>query len=73
MESGQLDMWGGEGEGGVNWEISTDIYTRPCVKQLVGPAVYQRRLSSVLCDALGGWDEGRVGGSRGREYIYTYS
>ena len=23
----------GEGEGGMNWEISTDIYILPCVKQ----------------------------------------
>ena len=26
-------MWpqGGEGEGGLDWETNTDIYTRPCV------------------------------------------
>ena len=32
-----MDMWtrGGEGEGGTKWEIRIDIYTLPCVKQLV--------------------------------------
>ena len=26
----------GEGEGGTNWEVRTDIYTLSCVRQLVG-------------------------------------
>ena len=25
----------GEGEGGMNWEMRIDIYTLPCVKQIV--------------------------------------
>ena len=25
----------GEGEGGTNWEIRTDVDTLPCVKQLI--------------------------------------
>ena len=32
----------GEGEGGMNWESSTDIYSLPCVKQnLVGKLTAQ--------------------------------
>ena len=30
-ENGHVDT-GGEGEGGMNWEIRTDIYTLPCLK-----------------------------------------
>ena len=26
----------GEGDSGMNWEIGIDIYTLPCVKQIVG-------------------------------------
>ena len=25
----------GKGWGGMNWEVGVDIYTKPCVKQLV--------------------------------------
>ena len=30
-----MDMAGGMG-GGMNWEMGIDIYTLPCVKQIVG-------------------------------------
>ena len=42
LETGLVDA-GGEGEGRMNWDSSTDIYTPPRVKQ-------HRKLSSVLCD-----------------------
>ena len=35
VEDGSGDT-AGEGEGGRNWESSTDIHTLPCVKQFVG-------------------------------------
>ena len=31
VQNGHVDP-GGDGEGGTNWEITTDIYTVPCVK-----------------------------------------
>ena len=34
VENGCVDLGGGEGEGGMNWEIGIDIYTLPCVKQI---------------------------------------
>ena len=36
-----------KGEGGVNWEGGTDIYTQPCAKQLLETAIEHRELSSV--------------------------
>ena len=38
----------GEGEGGMNWEASTEIYTLPHVKQIA----HGRELRLVLCDNL---------------------
>ena len=49
---------GGEGEGGMNWERSTEIYTLTYVKQTAsGNSLYDARSSnSVLCDNRGvGW------------------
>ena len=39
--------WGGEGEGGMNWEISIDIYTLPCVKQKAGGILLYSREGSA--------------------------
>ena len=41
------------GEGGMNWETGIDVYTASCVKFR---AVKCRKLSSVFCDDLEGWD-----------------
>ena len=66
------DMRWGEEEG-KNWEIRIDMYTLPCVKQIVGgKLLYPRELSQVLCNDLRsgmrGWDRD----SRGRGYTYAY-
>ena len=45
-------QWGDE-EGGINWEIETDIHTPPGVKWR---AIKHRKLSSMLCDDLERWD-----------------
>ena len=48
-----------EGEGGINWEIRSDRYTIPCVKQIAsGNQLDSTELSSMLCDDLVGWDVG---------------
>ena len=65
----------GEEDSGTNWESSIDIYTLPCVKQVVGGCcIAQDRLlfSSVLYDDRGGWDGGGVGGKLKREGMYIY-
>ena len=66
-----------EGEGGINWEIRSDKYTIPCVKQIAsGNQLDSTELSSVLCVDLEGWVVGCewVGGDfRGKEYLCTYS
>ena len=51
----------GEGKGhGRNWEIGTDIYTLPCVKQIAGKLLYNHReFKLVFCDDLEWWDAGR--------------
>ena len=75
-ETQRMDMWvdmrWGEEEG-TNWEIRIDMYTLPCVKQIVGgKLLYPRELSQVLCNDLRsgmrGWDRD----SRGRGYTYAY-
>ena len=35
VENGLVDITG-EGEGGMNWESSTDVYRLSCVRQIVG-------------------------------------
>ena len=57
----------------MNWEIVIDIYTLPCVKQLVGTFCIVQGVNSVLCGDLDGWDGGWEGDPRGRGYMYTYS
>ena len=51
----------GGGEGRMNHESGIDIYTLLCVQETVsGRLIYDRELSSVLCDDPEGWDaEGR--------------
>jgi len=59
----------GEGEGGTDWESSTETYTLPYVKQTASGKLYKHReLNLVLWDNLegcdgvgGGWEaqEGR--------------
>lgn len=56
-----------KGEGGVNWEGGTDIYTQPCAKQLLETAIEHRELSLVRCDDPEWQDRGWEGGSGGRE------
>ena len=56
-------MGAGEGEGGVNWESSTETYTLRYVQQ-----IWSLGAPTVLCDYLGGGE----GGSRGRGHMYTY-
>ena len=63
----------GEGEGGTNWESSTETYTLPCGRQLTGGAVQHRELNTVVLDNLEGWDVAAAGErSRGRGHIDTY-
>ena len=40
-------MW--EGEGGANWEIRTDTYTQPCVKQIASGKLLYNTGSSDQC------------------------
>ena len=48
-----------EGEGGIKWEIRSDRYTIPCVKQIAsGNQLDSTKLSSVLRNDLEGWDVG---------------
>ena len=58
IENGLHIGW--EGEDGMNWESSIDIYTLPCVKQIAG---------GTCCIAQGahldGWDGG--GGREAQE------
>ena len=55
-----------EGQGGINWEIRSDRYTIPCVKQIAsGNQLDSTELSSMLWDNLEGWDVGcGMGGGR---------
>ena len=67
---------GGDGEGGMSWEIRFDINILPCVKQTAtGNLLYSTGSSFlVLCDDLDGWDGVGVwqGGLRGRVCVYVY-
>ena len=48
---------GGEGEGGKNWESSTETYPLSYLKLDSGKLLYDSESSNlVLCDNLGGWD-----------------
>ena len=44
----------GKWEGAMNWENSIDMYTLPCVKQIVSGK--HGKLSLVPCDYIQGWD-----------------
>ena len=61
-ENGRVDT-GWEGEGGMNWECSTDIYTPPCVTQTASRRLLYGTRSSAL------YSEDREGGmgAGGRE------
>ena len=61
----------------MHWEIGTDLYTLPCVKQRAsGNLLYSPR-SSARCSVVtemggmerGGWE----GDPRGKGYTYAYS
>ena len=63
------------GGDGMNWDIRIDICTTTmCKTDNQWEAVVQhRRLSSMLCDDLEGWNGGwQEEGSTGRGYIYTH-
>ena len=63
-----MDSGSGGREGGMNWEIGTDIYTLPCVKQIAsGNLLYSTR-SSAWCSTVTYMD-GMVGGGSKREGI----
>ena len=60
---------GGEADGGVHWEHSSDLYTWLCVKQTVsGSPCVDRGLSSGLWDDPAGRDEVWIK----REGVYAY-
>ena len=66
----------GEEEGGRNWEITFDINTLPCVKQIAsGNLVYSTGSSAwfSLMTYMGGIGGEWEGGPRGRGYMYTYN
>ena len=42
----------GEGEGGMNWEMRIDIYTLPCVKQIVSGKLLSSTRSSAQCSVM---------------------
>ena len=51
VEKGHVDT-GGEGEGGTNWEIRTDIYTLPSVKQTASGNLLYSTGSSARCSVM---------------------
>ena len=58
----------------MNWEMRTDTYTLPWIKQTATGDSYRVQFSSVLSADPDGGDRSRVEGSlRGRGYMYTYS
>ena len=70
VENGLVDTEG-EGESGLNWESSTDIYTLPCIKQIASGKLVYSIGSSMLCDDLDAWDGG--GGTEVQKGgIYAY-
>ena len=60
----------GEGEGGVNWESSVEIYTLTYAKQIASGKLLCNKGSPVLCDNLQMWDGVWVERMIGREGIY---
>ena len=58
----------GEGDGGIIWVSSIEIYTLPYVKQRASENLLYdaRNPKSVICDNLGGWD-GEGGGKEVQE------
>lgn len=58
----RLGHGGGEGEGRINWESSTDITALCKIDSLWETSVWHRELSSAICDDVEGWD-----GAGGRE------
>ena len=67
-------MWTlAEGEGGTNWDSNIAMYTRPCVKEMVGSCCIAEgtqlgALQRPRGVRWGGWEEG----SRGGGYMYDY-
>ena len=64
----------GEGEGGTNWESSTEIYTLPCVEQMANGESPYSTGGPVWCSVTterggGGWG-GREGGREGRAGVW---
>ena len=59
-----------EGEGGTNWERSTDLHTLPCVKPIASGKLLDNTGSSTWCSGVGG--RRGVGGLRGKESAYAY-
>jgi len=64
----------GEDEGGMNWDIRTDIYTLPCVNQTASGSLLCSTGSSAWGSAVAwragwGWAAGRLT----REGIHTYT
>ena len=59
----------------MNWEIGIDMYTLMCIKWITNKnLLYNREISSVLCDHLEGWDResGREEDARGKRYGDIY-
>ena len=73
VENGHVDT-GGEGEGGMNWEIGFNINTLPCVKQIASGNLLYSTGNSAQCSVttqIRGMGPG-VGGRSKREGIYVY-
>ena len=63
----------GEGEGGTNWESSTETYALPCVKWIAnGNFLYNTWWLPVVCDILEEWEGVGVGERLRRGCMYTY-
>ena len=62
----------GKGEGGMNWERSTEICTLPYIKWIAsGHLLYDTGSSNlVFCNDLEGWDG--VGGRRDGACVYLW-
>ena len=41
-----------EGEGGMNWEMRIDVYTLPCIKQIVSGKLLCSTRSSAQCSVM---------------------
>ena len=63
----------GEEESGTNGESIINIYTLPCVTQIVSEKLlYNMEPSLVLCDDLERWFGERERGSGRRGHLYNY-